>query len=416
MKKNHFGINLKSIIIYLGIAIVIAILAMITKSPKKLVYDEPFFIKNLELLLRNGVSKNALIYYESQAPGPLFQIVYYIIFKVLGICYSIINLRLFNFFFFNLSIFFFVKIFDSPFNKSFWLIFFSTYSIPFLYPVFGLALTECCSMFFISMAIYSLLKQKNIVISLLIYTFSLSMALLGRQTFIAIVPVFFIYIVHSDFKIGKKLLFSIFTSFSLIPITYLIIMWGGLVPPEQALVSGKSLFSISIENGLLGIGYSAISFFILNPSILTNFLKLKIFLISAIISLVAELILKVKYIPLGSFFNKLNYFHTIIPFIFPTIMFMVSIIYIHTLIKLIYEMYKKYENMRVMFLLFNFFMTITSFKIIHQFSSRYVAQYSFLSLNQEQNKSREFLDNLKIILLLVGAVLGLNSLYSYYTV
>ena len=62
MKK----INLKSIIIYLGITIVIAILAMIIMSPEKLVYDEPFFIKNLELLLRNGISKNALIYYKSQ--------------------------------------------------------------------------------------------------------------------------------------------------------------------------------------------------------------------------------------------------------------------------------------------------------------------------------------------------------------
>jgi hypothetical protein len=414
MKQITHLISPKNSIILIGALIFTIILLLILNSPEKLLYDEPYFIKNLNLLLDNGLTKSNLFFYESQAPGPLFQLVYYFIFKYFGIKFTIVKLRVFNFIFFNLGIFYFLKTFKSPCSKTFWTTYFSVFSIPFIYPVFGLGLTECTSMFFISLALYSLMSQKNIITNSLVYVISLALAMLGRQTFIVIIPAIFLCLYLSKFTFSKKILFSLLTIFSLVPILYVINIWGGLVPPEQSVVSGKSLFSISLQNGLLGIGYSAMTFFILNPILSIEYINKKVVFLSGIIAVITELILKVEYLPVGTFFSKFDNLPTFFSYLFPFLILKLAVIYIYIIIKTIYRHFINQEVKRMTFLILASFMIFTSFKIVHQFSSRYVAQYAFLSLNQEQIDDNKNII-VKVFLLVLGSILGLYSLYSYYS-
>ncbi len=217
--KKIFSIQiLEYIYISIGLSIMLFIFYCISSSPEKLVYDEPYFVHNLSILLEKGLSEKSIFFYEGQAPGPLFQLVYYFIFKITGIKFSIIYVRVFNFLFFNLGTLFFLSTFESYRSRSFWLIYFSIFSIPFLYPLFGLGLTECSSMFFVSLAMYSLLKGNKSFYNILIYTMALALALLGRQTFLAVVPVFFIYILISENTSQNKIYFSLSTLLALLPI------------------------------------------------------------------------------------------------------------------------------------------------------------------------------------------------------
>jgi hypothetical protein len=60
------------------------------------------------------------------------------------------------------------------------------------------------------------------------------------------------------------------------------------------------------------------------------------------------------------------------------------------------------------------FMTLTPFKTLHQFSSRYVAQFSILFLNDLINDYSKLQYLIKILLLILGGISGCISLHTYY--
>ncbi len=407
-------ISIFSIVIY-GTSMLLALLYGIINSPNKLLYDEPYFINNLEFVLNNGLSKGSLIFYKNQAPGPLFQIFFYFLIKYLGLSFNVINLRLVNFVLFCMSILLYTNIFESFRKKNFWIIFFTFFSIPFFYPILGLALTESTSLFFISVSFYILLKKKTSIISVLIFIASLSLALLGRQTFLAVIPIIFIYIYLSNFQNIRKAVFVISTIISLIPVAYLFYMCGGIVPPEQSFVSGKSIFNISIVNGLLGFGYCSFAFFLFNISVIKKYFNVKLISISFLLSLILVFLFNIKFIPFKSFFDHYIFLQEILSFALPVFIVQLSVTYLFILSLLVIENSKSFNELNIAILLIGLFMSITTLKITHQFSSRYVAQYAlFLFLPEKEDKKGTYYF-IKIILLLFGSIIGYYSLNSYYS-
>ena len=417
MKKINNNLFLINAILISGVIIFILICFTIINSPDKLIYDERYFIVNLEKLFKSGFTINNLLYYKNQAPGPLFQIIYFFIFRIINLKYSIIYIRLFNFLFFNLGIYFFLRIFHTPYCKLFWVKYFSIFSIPFIYPIFGIGLTESTSLFFISLSIFSFFRKKNTInyLILIIYSIALSLALIGRQTFLALVPFLILYILFSNFSSKKKVIFCLSTIVAITPLCFLIYFWKGITPPDQSFVSGGTIFSYSFKNGLLGIGYSAISFFILNATILSNYFKPKPLASSIIIAIILEFIVKLEFIPFGTIFNKYSNFNNWIQYLFPILIISIAILYIYILFKLVLKSNKHYSYNNVFIILFNFAMTLTTFKVTHQFSSRYIAQFSFLHLNNDYDQENNINYFAIFLILIFGAMFGLYTLNSYYS-
>jgi hypothetical protein len=262
------------------------------------------------------------------------------------------------------------------------------------------------------------LFRKKITINyffLIIYSIALSLALIGRQTFLALVPFLILYILFSNFSSKKKTLFFVSTIIALTPLCLFIYFWKGITPPEQSFVSGGNLFSYSFKNGILGIGYSAISFFILNTTILLNYFKPKPVITSIIIAIILEFIVKLEFIPFGTIFYKYSNLNNWIQYLFPILIFTIAIFYIYTLFKLVLKSYKHYRYNNLFILLFNFAMTSTTFKITHQFSSRYIAQFSFLHLENDSDQKENIHYSARLLILIFGALLGLYTLNSYYS-
>jgi len=64
MKKININLFLINGILISGVIIFILICSIILNSPDKLIYDERYFIVNLEILFKNGFTINNLLYYK----------------------------------------------------------------------------------------------------------------------------------------------------------------------------------------------------------------------------------------------------------------------------------------------------------------------------------------------------------------
>jgi hypothetical protein len=408
--------NLYGLYISFGVLLLIAIIVMILKSPHERVFDEIYFYPNIEKLLHEGLSLEYLKNYENQAPGPLFQLFHYSIYKAFNVYPNIILIRLWNFIFFTTGLFIFVSSFQSYSKYSFWISFFSIFSVPFIYPIFMLGLTEAISVFFFAFAFYffSGFIKTNKLYLLLLFSLFFSLSLLGRQTFLIIFPAFLL-IILLKFKGFARFKYLAITFLSLVPLFFFILLWKGLVPPEQKFVSGGSIFSMSVANGVIGLGYFSIMYFLLNP-IFKN-VKLKIFLILLPFSIFTQFLLKLQFLPFLSFFKKIGLGKLeLLYYVFPLLLIWVGFFF---LVNQVIKVYNEYKNKDYLNLLKDgiyLLMSFSPFKIIHSFSSMYVGQASLTALHTDQkdigDKRRHYL--IISALLIIGAAGGLHTVYVYY--
>ncbi len=161
--------------------------------------------------------------------------------------------------------------------------------------------------------------------------------------------------------------------------------------------------------------YSAVSLFLLNPNFALNFLNKKTVISTILIVLIFGHFIKIDYMPLGTILKHFNYSGQLLPALFHYIIYIFSVLYTLIISHLIIKKYLIKDVKGLFYLILNLLMTFTSFKIVHQFSSRYIAQFAFLSLNLAPKEKTFPAIILQISLLIVGMLAGINSLLTYYT-
>jgi hypothetical protein len=172
---------------------------------------------------------------------------------------------------------------------------------------------------------------------------------------------------------------------------------------------------MSLRNGLIGISYFSIAIILFNPRLYFSNLKQKLFFYSLLLSIPLSIFFNLEFMPVYSFFSKFPRQQFLLFIIFSIILYQQLIIFISIWIKFIYQSYRINDIKKATILLFSFFMSIATFKITHQFSSRYVAQYALFLFLPEKEEKKETSYFLKIILLIFGSIIGYYSLNSYYS-
>ena len=380
-------------------------------SPSSYVYDERFHILGVELLKSQSLSLKFLQGTGESAPGPLYFIIHYLFEPITNLNGP--QIRLVNILFLVLTIFVLFLIcktlsFTNPLVSSFRIM-----SAPVIWPIAGMALTEIPSMFFAMSGILLLListsfsradSKKNLLLAIF-GGFLFGIAILGRQTFIAILLATPLLTINNYKKSGKYVICFIISSL-IIPIC-LFLIWGGLVPPGQEKVSQ----GISLINGFLSLSIVGFMFFIFSPKWFNvKFTQSLLILISLI---VVNLVFKLAQIPFALFVVNRILPESLIPVYALVASGLIMSIGILFLISTIKNLIKKSKNNIFLFLsISTILLASTAFKITHYYSTRYTAiSIPLIILLSEEYSEDNFW---KVARMIGGNLLGFLMLESYF--
>ena len=141
-------------------------------------------------------------------------------------------------------------------------------AVPFLWPAVGMALTEMPALLFFTIFIFFFLKLIDSGVTSSVETLAwsiaaglcLGVAILGRQTYLAAMPV----VLAMMFWVpGKWPVVLICSVTALAACGWLFLSWGGLAPP--AWYHRHSPAPFSLTNGMLSLSYAAAATLFLNP-------------------------------------------------------------------------------------------------------------------------------------------------------
>jgi len=391
---------LKSFFIFLSALVFLAI--NVSFSPAHLVYDENYFYPNIAYLHNVGLF-TFIKTYTGQAPGPLYELVHYLTYLLSN---SILFVRFDNLLFSFLNILLISWILKRTGSADYVLQSLLYICVPLSWVNSGIALTETPTILFSLLSFYFLCTVSDkAVVSLtdvIIISVCISLSIIGRSTFIVQVValgVFFVY----KLKERRYSLLCI-AALSLIAPLYLFYTWQGLMPPNQAFLSGGGGFSV--YHFLLAIAYTGICLFIMYPNTIINIrqkplLFLAIATATFLVLLRSDILIPLQTIKLAHpAFLK---YAVLVFYSASAALFVISFI-ANTM-----------EEEKGVFILISIFLLLlvcTSIKITHQFSARYVFQsVPFLILvfrKYYRNNLLQFLINT------FGILMGMISLQGYY--
>ena len=239
------------------------------KSP--IIFDEMNFVPNVELMSQLGFTKEFLVQMKNQAPGPLYQLIHWPLMPLTHLKPPAI--RVVNLVFLLLIIFITSKVIKNTFKDLKFhplLLALNIIVVPVTWVISGLALTEIPAMLFLSLSILMLSyifnndysNQKILLFSTISGIF-LGLASLGRTPYLGLILPILLVVFHKDFRSLKKAA-SLILPYFFIPLFFTIpifVIWGGLVSPNQPIISG----GIRFWHGFLSLGYGAIIFFLIAP-------------------------------------------------------------------------------------------------------------------------------------------------------
>lgn len=374
-------------------------------------FDENYFVKNIYLLDKLGIS-NAFIYnLKSQSPGPLYQFLHVIFEPFTHL--DPVRMRIINFIFFLLTVFLTYYYFktthaDHYLNKSLLYV-----SAPVIWVIVGLALTEVPAMMFLVLSIILLKislddngrKQLNYFTSI-IAGFCLGLAIMGRTQFLMVLPAtpFLLFLKNKHFYVLAYVVSAL-----IFPL-WIFSIWHGLVPPDVQ----DSQKGFNFIYGFVALGYlSFITLFVCYKW----FSMPRLFYIITAILFLAFLVINVnfhltEFTPLTTAAHKIpaSFIRNNYSYIMPSVLFGVGILYIFACIYQILE--NKNNHWFIFIIMAGLLIIATTVKSSAQFSSRYVAQSLPLFLIAYSGKI--FINRRSMILGILGIIIGMISLSSYY--
>jgi len=291
-------------------------------------------------------------------------------------------------------------------------------AVPVTWVISGLALTEIPAMFFVALSLLMLSyifkntysNQKNLLYSAIAGIF-LGLAAMGRTPYLGLILPIVLIVFHQDYRSIKKAA-SLILPYFLIPLLFMVpifIIWGGLVSPNQPIVSG----GIRIWHGVLSIGYGGIIFFLLAPA---WFIFNRKILIALIVAFILAFIYSTwfstdSYHPLIVTIEKFapTFFVNIYKLIITPILITFAIYFA---ICALVHLYEKRDNIIYVYSILSailiMFSNITN---SYQFSSRYVAQaipFIIIAIVPFENVNWK-----KCILAIIAMIIGFFSLNTY---
>jgi hypothetical protein len=243
----------------------LALAATIAISPPQLKYDERNHIGLAQLVVKSGW-RDALTSPENpSAAGPLYPAIHLGLFPITKLQAPAI--RWVNFFCFIGIVLLLASYKPSVSLEKRLVSGLSLLAIPFLWPAVGMALTELPALLFFTSFVSLFLKLIDLDDGLNPKLFgvafaagcSLGMAILGRQTYLVIVPISLLMMLW----LGKKWLAAIVCGITALVISgWLFALWHGLAPQQYYQLTQSS---VSFSYLLLSLSYAAVATLFLNP-------------------------------------------------------------------------------------------------------------------------------------------------------
>jgi len=375
--KNTDTQKLTLLAALLGFAAVLTLTLFHQQPP---LFDEAYFVRNFALFEKHGLSAEFLRNMDNQAPGPLYELVHFAFRPLTHLTTP--GIRLVNVFLLAMTILLLTRTISilthTRFGESLpWGV--ALIAVPMVWQVTGLALTEMPTMFFSVLTVLLLLlaiqsEEKTLKSSLLALAAgaSLGLSILGRSPFLTLGLASGILLLY-DFRSVRRwrtlLLFGVVAMSMAIPV---FIIWGGLVPPQQAFV-GKGY---SGWHGILAYAYGALLTVIIAPR--WFYFRRSVILYLALAYIVFLLIniflVRYEYAPLDRMLGRVlpGSFMKIYPLLISPLLATLSLYFIASSLRQAWI--RRSEPFFVFILFAGLLLLASSFKVTHLFSTRYVAQ------------------------------------------
>jgi 4-amino-4-deoxy-L-arabinose transferase-like glycosyltransferase len=408
------------LLILTGIAGYVMLFVISLLHPQPPLFDEPLFIPNVYLFEQYGLSRTFLLNIDNQAPGPLYQFVHYVLKPLTHM--QTPGLRLVNTAMLLLIILLLTAIIRSMqrrLKRNAWLPALHIMAIPMVWQVAGMALTEIPAMLFATLSIWLLqvalehtLKNRwlGLVLSVLA-GLSLGLAILGRSPFIVIVPAALLLLLQSAGQPRKWTIISIYMGLALACCVPVFVIWGGLMPPKQAIISEGGLMP---WHGILAFAYGALIAVIIAPDWFkyNRGVLLALVLICAILLPTNYYWLHYEYAPLNEALKKIfpAAVMQVYPYLISPLLATIALYFLYC--AFLQGMERRTEPFFLFILIATLLMLATSFKVTHLFSSRYVAQVAplFIVLLAPYIRVSKW----QCIRFAAGMIVGLLSLETYF--
>ncbi len=401
--------------------LLLLVITIIHRQPP--LFDEPLLIPNVLLLDQYGLSREFFLNIDNQAPGPLYQFVHYALRPITHLQPP--GIRLVNTFMLLMIIVLLAAIvrktqLQRRIKQNVWLPALHIMAVPMIWTVSGMALTEIPAMLFASLSIWLLQlapdytrKRWWLGVGLsLLAGLSLGLAILGRSPFVVLVPSALLLLLQIGGEVRKRrIIVSIYMTVALLCCMPVFVIWGGLVPPKQAIINEGG---IVFWHGILAFAYGALIVLIVAPAWFTynRLILLVLVLLYVILLPVNYYWLHYAYAPLSGVLGKI--FPAAVMQIYPYLIspFLLTIALYFLYCAFLQWMERRTEPFSLFILLSVLLMLATSFKVTHLFSSRYVAQTAPLFIIMLAPYIR--INRGQLIRLAAGMIIGLLSLETYF--
>ncbi len=375
-------------------------------------YDEPYHLSTVGLLNQYGFSLAFFGGTDESALGPVYAIIHYLLQPITNLevpAVRLVNIALL--FCIIIIIFFTFKELRSPTP---WLSSVSIISIPMIWVISGMALTEIPAMFLASCGVYLLLiainrsrkKSKTSLLLALFGGFLFSLSILGRQTFLVVLLALPLLLV-SGWKKQWNYLLAFLMAGLILPLVQFYI-WGGLIPSG---ITGDVTQGFSIKHGILSYAYAGAIMLILAPRWFSLDWKFNtiVFCCALVFNLISGL---VEFTPAFSIAQQFipSFLLPLYPRFASGILVALGVIFSISSLKNLWH----YRQDRVFLFLCiaMLFVCATPGKIIHVFSSRYTATaIPFMVLVADRYTQNNYAKALRMTF---SSILGFLSLNSYF--
>ena len=239
---------------------------MIVTSPSQLKYDERNHIGLAHLVAKNGW-RDALTSPENpSAAGPLYPAIHLGMSPITHLQPPAIRWVNFAVFWASFCCLPAINQWSRP--KCAYCLDCTLLAVPFLWPAVGMALTELPALLFFTCFVLLFLRviDSDVVLSRRVFGlafaagFCLGTAILGRQTYLVVVPVLVVMMFWLREK-WSSVLICIITSLAVC--SWLFVLWHGLAPPHYYRITESSG---SFANLLFSLSYAAVATLFLNPA------------------------------------------------------------------------------------------------------------------------------------------------------
>jgi hypothetical protein len=397
--------------------------ALILISPGRSVYDETWFINTLELLRIHGFSRAFLSEYPG-APGPTFTVIYAGIQNLLHLSYP--WLRLVNLTFMLACaalIGLLLRIIAgshlgalAQLGPALTAGMFTT--MPAIGASAGMTLTEMPSMMIMVAALVGIClmlrfgtRRKLAVALALPCGVLLAAAVLGRQSYLVVLPCLFLLVgAPNGVPNGRELVYlGAVATVALLLVAPIFAVWGGLAPKSAA----GSGFSFVPWHGVLSAGYAGFVAALLCPDILRELLVRRSQLLAAgLAGLALTLLFGAPMVPMRSVITRIGGI-AMAEWVGTGVALLLAVVAASFLLAMGHYLWQYRNDRIVRFAGFAAVLGILSnVKITWQFSSRYMivfAPFLILALAPAMRATWHL-----PVRLAVGAAISLVSLASYY--